>query len=473
MVINRMRFLLLIVWVMLGSHPVFAKPRYIDPDGCLSCHAYKGLKFINKQGVLRSATIDRSHYASSLHGSVPCKDCHRKVVDFPHKVENTEVDCSESCHIEEPSEGVKYSHDVIHKEMDKSVHSDGWYQGLTGGNRLEEIETEQDPSCRHCHSNTLYIAETQLATFKTEFDHVDTECGNCHQGKAWRGQFGGHVLRRLIGRRWNSQENNQLCVNCHGDTKKMSKVEQKDPETLKKHPPSERFVHSAESYAKTLHGRLIADNSQYGASCIDCHAPEGWKHEIRSYTDALSASHPNNLPETCGQSNCHGYVKKPGNEGFMLTDMHNISWLSLTDMDAPLEDKALRQSTWFWSSWPLLLLALVFAVGSLVWWLLFRNMKKITPIVGGDRFERVIVGRKGKASRKKPTKKPAVKKAVKTVVEVAEVVEPTMNVDNKKSDMAKSELLDTSLATPDKPAEIDKIATELPKVDNNFDNKGT
>jgi sulfite reductase (NADPH) flavoprotein alpha-component len=406
-----LRFCLLTLLLLTGLN-VMASPRYSDPDGCLSCHAYEGLNYIDTDGVLRSATIDRSHYASSLHGSVPCKDCHRNTVDYPHKVENTEVDCSESCHVEEPSEGVKYSHDVIHDEMDKSVHAGGWYKGLTGGNRLEEIETEQDPSCRRCHSNTLYIAETQLAKFKAEFDHAETECGNCHQGKAWMGQFGGHILRRLVGRRWNNQENNQLCIDCHGDVDKMRNVEQENPETLEKHPPSDRFVHSAASYAKTLHGRLIVDGSEYGASCIDCHAPEGWKHEIRSYLDPLSASHIDNLPESCGQSNCHAYSKKMINSGFTETDMHALSLVGITKFDHPLADEGLRKSAWFWSSWPLLLIGLVFIVGSLIWWVFYRTTKKIIPIMGGDRFERVMIGRKPRAARKKPVAKKTVKPIV-------------------------------------------------------------
>jgi hypothetical protein len=47
-----------------------------------------------------------------------------------------------------------------------------------------------------------------------------------------------------------------------------------------------------------------------------------------------------------------------------------------------------------------LLFGVIFIVGSFIWWLLYRNTKKIIPIVGGDRFERVMVGRKGKAGRK-------------------------------------------------------------------------
>jgi sulfite reductase (NADPH) flavoprotein alpha-component len=389
--------------LFLFASTLLASPRYSDPEGCLSCHAYQGLNFIDDQGVFRSASIDSNHYASSLHGSVPCKDCHRKVVDYPHKVENTEVDCSASCHIEEPSEGVKYSHNVIHEEMDKSVHADGWYKGLTGGNRLEELVTEQDPSCRRCHSNTAYIAAAQLDKFKAAFDHAETECGNCHQGKAWMGQFGGHILRRFVGRRWNNIENNQFCIQCHGDIKAMQDVQQEDLKTQKKHPPSQRFIQSSKSYRKTLHGRLIDANSDFGASCIDCHAPDGWKHEIRAYTDKKSASHPDNLAASCGQSNCHAYAKKPGNEGFTMTDMHRLSLVGLHSIDEPLQNTDLWASNWFRSTWPLMIIAVVFVLGSLIWWLFYRTDKKIVAILGGNRFERVMIGRK--------PRKPKIKKA--------------------------------------------------------------
>lgn len=457
--------------LLFSGFSAIANPRYSDPDGCLSCHAYEGLDYIDKNGVMRSSTISRSHYSSSLHGSVPCKDCHREIIDYPHKVENTEVDCSESCHIEEPSEGIKYSHDVIHDEMDASVHAGGWYKGLTGGNRLEEIETEQDPSCRRCHSNTLYIAETQLKQFKADFDHAETECGNCHKGQVWMGQFGGHILRRLVGRRWNNQENNQMCMDCHGDIDKMNDVEQEDPETHKKHPPSKRFIHSADSYAKTLHGRLIVDGSEYGASCIDCHAPEGWKHEIRSYLDTESASHPDHLAETCGQSNCHGYTKKPGNEGFTLTDMHDVSLLALTGMDKPILGDTLHDSNWFWSSWPLMLISLAFAIGSLAWWLFYRNTKKIVAIVGGGRFEQVMIGRKAKSARKKAATKASVATtAVKNTVK-AELINKQDQVSAVPVATSSKEERGSRADNADAKLSNKGDATAI-KPDNTQDNKG-
>ena len=406
------KILFVILFCLQFQGTAQADARYSDPDGCLSCHALKGLNFVDETGVTRSSTIDPSHYYSSLHGSVPCKDCHRKIVDYPHKVENGYVDCTLSCHVEEPSEGVAYTHKPIHEEMENSVHHDGWYKELAGGNRLEEIETEQDPSCRRCHSNTLYILESQIENFKEAFAHAETECGICHQGKAWMGQFGGHVLRRFIGSRWVKQENNQLCLDCHADVEKMTDVELEDPDTKEKMPTSERFVHAAESYGKTLHGRLLIADSEYGASCLDCHGYEGWKHEIRHYKDPKSNSHVDNLAETCGQSDCHGYAKKPGNEGFVLTDMHDMSMINMRKLDKFWELESLKGSAWFWSSVPFVLFGVIFIIGSLVWWLFFNHSKKIIPKFGGERFERVMIGRKPR--RKKPAaKKPAAKIADK------------------------------------------------------------
>jgi sulfite reductase (NADPH) flavoprotein alpha-component len=409
------RILLVFIFALV-TDLVVAAPRYSDPDGCLSCHELVGLSFIDENGVTRSSSIDKSHYYSSLHGSVPCKDCHRKIVDYPHKVENGYVDCTQSCHVEEPSEGVSYTHKPIHEEMENSVHQDGWYKNLAGGNRLEEIETEQDPSCRRCHSNTQYIMPSQLDKFKTAFDHVETECGTCHQGQAWKGQFGGHILRRLIGSRWTGAENNKVCLTCHADVEKMKDVKQKDKETGEEHPPSERFIHAAESYGKTLHGRLLAVGSEYAASCLDCHALSEWKHEIGHYKDPKSVSHVDNLPETCGQSGCHGYAKKPANQGFVNTDMHDLALVNLVAL-TDWENKEtwvpdpVKQSIWFWLWWPLILISIIFILGSLVWWLFFRHDKKVIPILGGSRFERVMIGRKPK--KKNVAKKKSVLKKEK------------------------------------------------------------
>jgi hypothetical protein len=261
-----------------------AAERHSDPDGCFSCHGLPGLEYLDKEGVRRTATILKSDYYGSLHGSVPCKDCHRQIERYPHKPEEGYVDCSESCHLNEPSKDKAFTHKPVVEEFKTSAHGSGHAPGHTkdfhGGNRLKEELDEQNPSCRRCHSNTPYIKDAQMGRFKEEFHHTETECGTCHQGETWRNQFSGHILRRLVGKNYNKMEANAMCIDCHGDAAAMRKVKIEDPDTKEKKPADFRFIHAPASYGKTLHGRLLSVNDESGAGCIDCHAPKGFRHGV-------------------------------------------------------------------------------------------------------------------------------------------------------------------------------------------------
>ena len=387
-----------------------AAERRPDPDGCFSCHNLKGLDYVGKEGVLRSASIDSDHYYSSLHGSVPCKDCHRKIRDYPHKVKNGEVDCAESCHVEEPSEGEPYTHKEVAKEFEKSVHGEGWSKGLTGGNRLKEANKEANPSCRKCHINELYIGEQELPKFKEAFDHLDVECGKCHQGELWMGQFGGHILRRFIGARWDKEDHNRMCSDCHADRKRMAKVEIEDKKTKEKEPVGPRFILASDSYDMTLHGRLLESGVEEGASCIDCHAPKGFRHGILRDDEVKASTHPENMAKTCAQSECHGFATHPLNSGFVKTDLHDIDMIHAVNEVVPL-NRARLESSWTKALIALLPIALIFGAGSL-WWRLFGKKRKgITyAVLGGDSFQEKMIGLKAKPKVKhKKGKKPVPK----------------------------------------------------------------
>ncbi|NOZ52830.1 MAG: hypothetical protein GXP08_06740 [Gammaproteobacteria bacterium] len=385
------------------SQIVNSAERHPDPDGCFSCHALEGLDYIDKHGVLRSASIDKKHYYSSLHGSVPCKDCHRKIRNYPHAVENVEVNCAESCHVEEPSEGEPYSHKYVVKEYESSVHGEGWSKGLTGGNRLKEANQAADPSCRYCHSNELYIGEAELPKFKASFDHLDSECGSCHQGEVWLGQFGGHILRRFIGSRWDKNDHNRMCNKCHADHQRMAEVELENAETREKEKAGPRFILASDSYATTLHGRLLETEVMQGASCIDCHAPTGFRHGVLRDENSKASTHADNLAETCAQSGCHGYATHPLNHRFVKTDIHDIDMIPAVNDIAP-RDPSRLESSWIKALIALLPIVVVLGIGSLLWH--FRGNKKrgVTyAVFGGDAFQEKMIGRKPKAKIKKHT----------------------------------------------------------------------
>ena len=393
--------LLLIGVAMAGfSSTVMAEPRHADPDGCFSCHGLAGLEYVDKNGVLRSATIDKAHYYGSLHGGVPCRDCHRKIKSFPHRIENGEVDCAATCHVEEPSRGEPYSHKQVVKEFQTSVHGKGWSKGLTGANRLQESKEGALPSCRKCHQNDPYIDPEALPKFKEAFDHLDSECGRCHQGEVWLGQSGGHILRRFIGSRWNKRDHNRMCNDCHADHQRMARVERKEGEAGEKKPVGPRFILASDSYAMTLHARLLDSGVEAGASCIDCHAPSGLHHAIRRDDDPKSSTHQEHLAETCGQSNCHAYATDPLNRAFVETDMHDIDMVPVVNEYVGLDAGRLGSA---WIKALLVLGPIVLVVGVLILLgaLLGKRKKgNVYAVLGGDSFQNKVLGRPVRKKKK-------------------------------------------------------------------------
>jgi ferredoxin len=379
-----------------------AAERQSDPDGCLVCHAVEGLAYVGKNGLIRNASIDSDHYFSSIHGNVPCRDCHRKIREFPHKPENGEVDCAASCHIEEPSQGVAYTHEAIAKEFTASIHGKGAVDGLSAENRWDESRNDKPPSCRRCHSNTLYIPLQKREEFKEVFAHEEEVCGNCHQGEVWNGQMGGHILRRLLGVRWTKQEEVSMCNDCHLDQEAMAETVRADTPSGEKKASDAHFIHASDSYEMTLHGRLVEEDNLHGVSCNECHAPQGYHHGILPTEHPDSAVNPEHLTQLCGASGCHGYVENRLNNDFLLSDMHDLDWVP-----GHFANYAMIES-WRSSEWHKVLFIVaplsVFFIASGIIWSIFAGSKSdALPILGGKRFERVFLARKKrpkKASQK-------------------------------------------------------------------------
>ncbi len=392
-------FFVLLMFITLTQ--VYASPRSSDPDGCMSCHSIAGLDYVDENGLYRSASINNSHYLGSLHGSVPCKDCHRKVVDYPHEVKNTEVDCAESCHLEEPSGGEPYTHKPVVDEFSTSIHGKGWSDGFTGANRLAETYEQQLPSCRKCHSNDAYISLEESPVFKEVFAHVDIECGSCHQGKVWRGQFGGHILRRLMDSGVSKHTHNQLCNDCHADRQRMADSDRQDSEGRVDNATDERFVQASHSYKMTLHSRLIDSGVEEGASCIDCHtkANSGFSHDIFASSNPLSATHKKNLIMSCGSDGCHSYAADPFNKGFLHTDMHDVDMIAINRLDFSMLRSRLG-SNWSKAIMALLPILVIIGLGSVYFWFFGDKSRKVVVArFGGEHFNRQMIGRAKKTIR--------------------------------------------------------------------------
>ncbi len=181
----------------------------------------------------------------------------------------------------------------------------------------------------------------------------------------------------------------------------MKKVEIKDKQTQKKRKADSDFILASDSYAMTLHARLLASGNEDGISCNDCHAPGKDKHAVQSHEDISSSTHKNNLSKTCSVSGCHQFSNKVINSGFTNTDMHDLDYIPV--YERVISSETLNLDT----NWKIFLVFLIpiiiILITGSVLWSLFAKQKKsvIFSIFGGNHFQKHMIGRKPKAKVKK------------------------------------------------------------------------
>ena len=223
-------------------------------------------------------------------------------------------------------------------------------------------------------------------------------------GEVWLGQFGGHILRRFIGSRWNKNDHNRMCTDCHADHERMAKVELENEETGEKEKVGPRFILASDSYATTLHGRLLETNVMDGASCIDCHAPGGFRHGVLRDDEVKASTHVDNLAETCAQSGCHGYATHPMNSRFVKTDLHDIDMIPAVNELVPRDESRL-ESSWVKALIALAPVIIILGGGSLLWHFFGNKKKGVTyALLGGDAFQEKMIGQKAKSKAKAQNK---------------------------------------------------------------------
>lgn len=256
-----------------------------DELNCLICHKHRGLSRIDEQGKFRLFYINTELFESGPHRRNKCKDCHSDIDRIPHKPAK-KVDCTQQCHITEPSGKLKFSHKPIAKTLAKSVHGKLDAKGKT------KPHQDDYPECKDCHDQPLY---RPVSAFKGVAKHGVSQrsisrCKSCHTSGNFAKDFYEHVTTRLHKTRF-SNEIVEVCAKCH-----------QDPEFQKRH----KLDDAVTTYKQTFHGKLVALGSERTADCIDCHVVEGENnHLIEAKTVPTSSTHKNNVGNTCRASDCH------------------------------------------------------------------------------------------------------------------------------------------------------------------------
>lgn len=256
-----------------------------DELNCVLCHKHRGLSRIDKDGQFRLFYINQELFESGPHRRNKCKDCHADIDRIPHKPAK-KVDCTQECHIIEPSGQKKFSHKTTAKILGNSAHS-----------RLDEKGQpkpyqEDYPTCKDCHDQPLYRPFSIYKGKKVAgiSKRAISRCKSCHTSGDFAEDFYEHVTTRLHKSRY-SVETIEVCAKCHQDEAFRKRHELDDVIT---------------SYKETFHGKMVILGSEKTPDCLDCHVVAGENtHLIESQSVATSSVNKNNISTTCRTSECH------------------------------------------------------------------------------------------------------------------------------------------------------------------------
>lgn len=254
-----------------------------DAENCLMCHRFRGLARVDKDGDYRLFYIDEQLFSQGPHARVTCTGCHADIETIPHD-EAKPVDCLRSCHIEEPTREIIFTHSKVNDSLEKSVHS------LAGENNMKRDYPEDYPECKDCHDSPLF---RPLSMFKSVRSGVSEQavsrCLVCHTDENFIRYYYSHVTTRLHKAR-DPREVVNMCATCHGDKDFMRRHNLPDV---------------ISSYLESYHGKAVQFGSTRMPDCLDCHASQANVHGMHSGSDKRSSVHPDNRAETCRASDCH------------------------------------------------------------------------------------------------------------------------------------------------------------------------
>jgi len=255
----------------------------VDAENCLMCHRFRGLARVDKEGTYRLFHVDEALFSRGPHARVTCTGCHADIDKIPH--DNAQpVDCLRSCHIQEPTREIVFTHAGVHTILQDSVHA------VTDPNGMARAHPEDFPGCKDCHDIPLFrpvsIGKKVRAGVS---EQAITRCTMCHDDENFARYFYSHVTTRLHKAR-DPREVVTMCAECHAD-----------PAFAERHG----LPDVVSSYLETYHGKAVLLGSSQAPDCLDCHAGADSVHAMRANIDPRSSVHPDNRSATCNGQDCH------------------------------------------------------------------------------------------------------------------------------------------------------------------------
>ena len=306
---------LLSVLLLCAACGLHGKP---ENSECFDCHdsIANGPVPARKVGIAPAFATGR--FASSVHRSLACVDCHADIEDIPHADKLRPAQCA-TCHT------------AAAAEYASSIHGVSQQMGNSGAAR-----------CVDCHGAHDIVATTSLASPVFKFNLPRT-CAKCHSNSALTTEYkisnaeaAGHYMESIHGRALLQMGLvvAPSCNDCHGVHDIRRSV---DKRSHTNHLNIARtcgkcHVGVEEIYRTSVHGKILAQGDKRGPVCSDCHTAHdienpvsahfkagsdqrcGKCHEdrLQHYRDtyhgkAMALGRPNVAPDVAACYDCHGH----------------------------------------------------------------------------------------------------------------------------------------------------------------------
>jgi hypothetical protein len=179
--------ILVVLFVILFSQALYA----VDAENCLMCHRFRGLARVDKEGNYRLFYVDEELFNRGPHARVSCKGCHADIEEIPH--DNAKhVDCLRSCHIEEPTREIIFTHAKVQETLKDSVHA------LTDKDGTARSYPDDYPECKDCHDIPLFRPVSMFKTVRAGVsEHAINRCLVCHSDEHFTRYYYSHVTTRM------------------------------------------------------------------------------------------------------------------------------------------------------------------------------------------------------------------------------------------------------------------------------------
>ncbi len=266
-------------------------------DDCLACH--------NDASMVDGKQVPGDAFKASIHGSMfSCVDCHTDIKSIPHDTGLAKPNCV-TCHADEQ------------KMYDSGIHG----KALAAGNT-------KAAQCESCHGNVHEILPASDPRSRTARANIPKTCGQCHSqpipGMAGRPAL---AYQESIHGKLSAAGNEKaaVCSDCHGNHDIRPPNDPSSPVFRANVPKTCSQCHTEEAaqFAKSIHGKVLADGNTEGPVCTTCHGV----HTIKAVNDKDSWVSPRNQADVvCAQ--CHNNVRMTAEFGIpgRRTDSYNASY---------------------------------------------------------------------------------------------------------------------------------------------------